>query len=271
MEDVIRSGYQIVQRLGTGAFGETFLAQKDSCPYTVKIPTNERGREILGDEIAILSRIRPSCSEHFTCLEEIITDEFDLEVAFTARYAPGVPVGNLIGVGTPTMSELDDILTGILAGMTIFHQMGIAHRDIKLGNVLYDRPSRNTTIIDFGLAVSGDSTRISGSRRYFSPEIVGEKTKFTLPVLQRGDIYATGIVLHMLMFDEMPYEELPSSTVGQQNFDYSTYERWKYDNPEVSDRGHSADDLSDIVEQMILSPTTARELLSKWSPNYPIL
>lgn len=48
---------------------------------------------------------------------------------------------------------------GVVAGVTFMHSCGVAHRDLKLENLLLDRPDGDVKICDFGLAHVYDSTR----------------------------------------------------------------------------------------------------------------
>ncbi|KAJ5381227.1 Tetratricopeptide-like helical [Penicillium cataractarum] len=90
-------------------------------------------------------------------------------------------------------SEAKDIAYQILDGLSMMHQNGFAHRDLKPNNILIkSHPPHEWWIklADFGITKRieeghGQSTTIKGTPRYFAPEIWG--------FVPRGSAYATDI------------------------------------------------------------------------------
>jgi len=93
------------------------------------------------------------------------------------------------------------------------HGVGIAHRDIKLENILLDGSLQNAKVADFGLSVDMDlnSSNSSGVRddpcgstRYAAPElftIVPNKGYDPL----KADVWSLGVCLFAMMTGEMPF------------------------------------------------------------------
>lgn len=96
------------------------------------------------------------------------------------------------------------------------HQLGIKHRDIKLGNMLLDEQTDAIKLIDFGfsqLTTEEDSFR-GGSLLYVAPEIYDDEV-----ITEKADIFALGICLRFLWGGKEPHasvspEQLLSSRLN---------------------------------------------------------
>jgi serine/threonine protein kinase len=87
------------------------------------------------------------------------------------------------------------------------HEQGMAHRDIKPGNVMIDSSGR-TILTDFGIARMITAPRLTqdsvatGTPAYMSPEqIHGEAGD------SRSDLYSLGIMLFELLTGKLPYQD----------------------------------------------------------------
>jgi len=149
------------------------------------------------------------------------------------------------------------IFKQILRGVAYCHRKGVAHRDIKLDNVLIGR-GEMAKLIDFGFSTKmklGKKVRMfCGTPSYMAPEIL---TK--LPYSgQPSDIWALGVLLFVLLTGYFPFtghndEEL-FSRISTNNFTFPK-------SLKLSER--------EIINKMlVLNPDkrlTAQEILeSKW-------
>ena len=100
-----------------------------------------------------------------------------------------------------------------VAAVAHAHRSGVIHRDLKPGNILVS-DTGGVRVIDFGVArllaegTAGLTTTtqagaLLGTVRYMSPEQLGLDDG---PVDARSDVYSLGLVLHELLFSELPYE-----------------------------------------------------------------
>src|SRR6185437_14392376 len=87
----------------------------------------------------------------------------------------------------------------------------IVHRDLKLGNMVYNRRARTVTLINFCLGkhlISENDllTDQRGSPAYISPDVLSGK-----PYLGKAsDCWALGVVLYTMLFGQFPfYDSVP--------------------------------------------------------------
>ena len=111
--------------------------------------------------------------------------------------------------------EAHKYFSQIAAGVLHMHSLGIAHRDLKLENVLLDFTETEVKIIDFGLAHAyqprADGTgyevallkQFCGSKSYCPPEMLAAVPYNGFAV----DIYSLGVCLFALVTGFFPLEE----------------------------------------------------------------
>ena len=82
------------------------------------------------------------------------------------------------------------------------HAMNIAHRDLKLENVIVD-DNLKPKLIDFGFSSKcGEKLKnFCGTPPYMSPEIAARVPYYGEP----ADMWALGILLYMMLFGKFPF------------------------------------------------------------------
>ncbi len=103
------------------------------------------------------------------------------------------------------VDEVVDIIFKCTRALAYAHMHGVAHRDIKPGNILCAAGPTDVRISDFGLAlnVGAQTTQITGvgSPAYMSPEQIREEV-----VDHRTDLYSLGVVLYQLLVGKLPFQ-----------------------------------------------------------------
>lgn len=116
------------------------------------------------------------------------------------EYCPG---GNLTN-RTYTEEQARSIVEKVLSAVAYMHSKGMAHRDIKLENIMFDR-NGETKMIDFGLATKYLSNEFSNMT-----DTVGTLYSMSPQVLEgnghdyKCDIWSVGVVAYMLLSNQQP-------------------------------------------------------------------
>ena len=98
-----------------------------------------------------------------------------------------------------------EIVACLADALHFAHRQHVVHRDIKPANVMYDAPSGELKITDFGIARLTDSSRtktgiILGTPSYMSPEQLAGTT-----VTGQSDLFSLGITLYQLLAGYPPF------------------------------------------------------------------
>ncbi|MFD0274927.1 protein kinase [Kitasatospora sp. NPDC127111] len=110
--------------------------------------------------------------------------------------------------GAMPVDEALRITVGVLNALEASHDQGLVHRDIKPGNVMFDRKG-TVKVMDFGIARALDSGVTSmtqtgmvvGTPQYLSPEQALGK-----PVDARSDLYSVGVMLFEMLTGQLVFD-----------------------------------------------------------------
>ena len=129
-------------------------------------------------------------------------------VYMVMEWAEGRPLRAILASeGRLTRERSARIALAICDALECLHGNGVVHRDLKPENILVDL-NDGIKIIDFGIAYSADSRRLTfgrlsqlmGSVDYISPEQVKGKRGD-----QRSDLYALGVMFYEMLTGRVPF------------------------------------------------------------------
>lgn len=121
--------------------------------------------------------------------------------------------------------EARRVFMQIVEGTRYLHETNIAHRDLKLENILLDADQK-IKVIDFGFSIGTQKDKtlntFCGTPSYMAPELVNKKDYHGSHV----DIWALGILLYILLVGKFPFKgKQPTATATQLNHQLLRRER----------------------------------------------
>jgi tRNA A-37 threonylcarbamoyl transferase component Bud32 len=205
---LIADRYEVVCVLGSGGSADVYRVRDRllAREAALKILRPDRATEAaltrLRREVAIAQRVQSASLVRVYDIGESRFGPF-----ITMEVIEGQSLRSRLQSGPLSVGEALCIARGVLGALTVLHENGILHRDVKPGNVLIES-NGNVRLVDFGLArdFSPDELRatqtdaIVGTAEYLSPEQVLGK-----PVDVRSDLYATGVMLYECLAGVLPF------------------------------------------------------------------
>ena len=213
--------YQIKGKIGEGMFGKVKLGIHLFTKEKVAIKIFDKGKikkekeqEYIEREISILKKLN-----HYNIIKLyniIHTDNF---IFLIQEYVPnGELLHFLESKENINLTEKDicKIYQQIISGIEYLHEVGIAHRDLKLENILLNFKN-DIKIIDFGLSnkYNKDNEELlqssCGSPCYAAPEMIKGAKYHGVDT----DIWSSGIILYLMLCKTFPFNDKNNSKLYQ--------------------------------------------------------
>jgi len=103
------------------------------------------------------------------------------------------------------VSKAESVCRQLCEAVMHCHKSGIAHRDIKLENIIYDESTETIKLIDFGLSIfvkiGGLSYDFCGTPHFNSPEVTLTRPHYP----QIADIWSVGVCIYTILCGKLPF------------------------------------------------------------------
>jgi eukaryotic-like serine/threonine-protein kinase len=207
--------FRIERRLGRGGMSSVYLARHvtGGARVAIKVPNPDvahdpDARDRLATEGRMLSKLR----------HPNIVTLFDSSTApnglpyLVMEYLEGQSLSAREHMQMPVQPAVH-VLMQLCDALAAFHGVGGVHRDVKPENIFVIRrldAPLTVKLLDFGIArMNGDEGRqratavgaVVGTPTFMPPEQMMGET-----VDQRADLYALGVIGHLLLTGELPFE-----------------------------------------------------------------
>ena len=129
------------------------------------------------------------------------------------EYIDGITVAQVMEIEKYRYSGAKAVLFGVCGALSVLHERGIIHRDVKPENVMIEKNGR-VVLVDLNASRQvGDGSRdtvIMGTVGYVSPEQLGLSQTDA-----RTDIYATGVLYNVMLTGQHPSVAIASGKAGR--------------------------------------------------------
>lgn len=211
--------YEILQILGRGGFGITFLAKdavlpgnplcviKQLCPKVTSPQSWEKACARFEKEARTLAQL----GSHSQI--PMLLDYFQANGEFflIQEYVPGLTLAREVRqTGPKSEASVKQFLQELLPVLQYLHKHHVIHRDIKPQNLLRSEYDRRIVLIDFGAVKEklidtcensiNVNTNFIGTRGFAPPE------QFSLRPVYASDIYALGVTCIYMLTAKSPLE-----------------------------------------------------------------
>ncbi|NVI90506.1 serine/threonine-protein kinase, partial [Actinomadura sp. BRA 177] len=206
---VLNDRYRLLERLAIGGMGEVWRAVDavSGRPVAVKLLRRELGSDMRArgrfeSEARFAAELRhPGIARAFDYGEHGGRSFLVMELV------PGEPLDEILARdgGLPLEAVLD-LLVQAGRALTVAHEAGIVHRDVKPANLMVS-PNGTLKITDFGIArrlAAASQTQtgmVMGTAHYISPEQAQGKE-----LSPKADLYSLGVVAYECLTGAPPFD-----------------------------------------------------------------
>ncbi|HXG94367.1 MAG TPA: protein kinase [Blastocatellia bacterium] len=199
--------YTLVRKLGSGAFGAVWLADRQTPIATMRVALKvPHGEDIEIEAIKQEAAMWVQASGHPNVVPIIEANIYDGQVVIASEYIDSGSLEQWLaqnGGKAPTIEVAVEIATGILYGLEHLHSRHIIHRDLKPANLLLQ--GQIARLADFGISrmlkTTSKTALAAGTPSYMAPEAFDGKRN------EQTDLWSVGVILYQMLAGRLPFPQ----------------------------------------------------------------
>jgi serine/threonine protein kinase, bacterial len=230
MQSLLENRYRVIQTLGSGGFGDTFLAEDTQMPSNRRCVIKQL--KPIQNNPQIYQLVQERFQREAAILEDLggATDQIPTLYAYFQSQGQFYVIQEWIQGDTLTAklkkqglfseSAIRDILVNLLPILDYVHSKRIIHRDIKPDNIIVRHRDGKPILIDFGAVRESMGTVFNSQGNPTSSIVIG--TPGYMPSEQAAgrpvyssDLYSLGITTIYLLTGKQPQELETDSRTGE--------------------------------------------------------
>jgi formylglycine-generating enzyme required for sulfatase activity len=209
--------YYLVEKLGSGGFGEVWKAEKRSALsisyFALKFFRPNKDAKIDLGSVKKEVQVWQTLSGLPNVISVIEANIFEDYVYIVSDFAEGGSLEDWLKANGGKANSVEEAVTltkQILQGLEGMHRAGFVHRDLKPANILIKKGI--LYLADFGLSremkTHSQTTSAAGTIGFMPPEAFAKKPTVSV----HTDIWASGVILQKLLTGELPFpqDDIPS-------------------------------------------------------------
>ncbi len=227
--------YRILQVLGEGGFGQTYITEDLHLPGNTKCvlkhlkPASadrsvlEIARKLFEKEAIVLQQL----GNHDRIPRLLAYFEEEQEFYLVQEYVPGYPLSKELANGTKWADrQVIDLLREVLDILVFIHGQGVIHRDIKPDNIMRRSSDRHLVLIDFGAIKQVRNQQVAHGQHTMTVAI---GTPGYMPIEQASgnprassDLYSLGMLAIQALTGVNPFELAEDDRTGELKWEHLT-------------------------------------------------
>jgi serine/threonine-protein kinase len=207
--ELVDETYEVRSLLGAGGMGEVYEAHDRVLNRRVALKVVHAGV----DSEYLLREGRALAAIHHPGVVAVHTMGMHRGVAFLVmERVRGLSVDRLLDERRSRgerfgVAEALELLVAVADALSVVHRAGLAHRDVKPGNVML-APGGRVVLMDFGLVLPhadrAGHRSVAGSLQYMAPEVLSGDLAEGAASL--ADVYALGVLAYELLTGVAPFD-----------------------------------------------------------------
>lgn len=209
MSDGLKRDYQVIEEIGRGRFGTVFRCTSRSSGGFYAVKTIDKRRISAGDSLDAECLVNESKILHILyphpnilALHNLYEDEFHLHMVLDL--CSSSDLHRRITLKVFSEAEAASIVSQLTRAVAHCHRHGVAHRDIKPDNILFDEWN-TVKLADFGSAEmfkQGEESMsgVVGTPYYVAPEVLAGRDYG-----EKVDVWSVGVVLYVMLAGFPPF------------------------------------------------------------------